>query len=619
MSKKGKSFGSLSDAAAALKKMMSSQQQQRPARYASADSSDTPSRTGFEDLEAALLKKGEALGIAPSRPPKKREFDVEITKRGHAKLVQAASTILDPAQIKAGLLPKRPPDERPKIIAVPEPVPAPQPEPQKTEQNAAPAAPASLPNRMPAFMRRIKTRAAPPKPGPSPRAKAPVAAANPPAATPRTLLASIEKIFGERAPAIEPRPQRTLPWVRSGIDEALERGASLFAARPGPDQSGYIIGCDFGTSSIKLVVRQPYRTGNPIAARPAPNMLQSAKHPYLWQSVLWFDPDTGRFSLWPGKGVALEGFKAGILAGKGGTRVLPGLPVTRNEAAAAFLALQLAHCLGWYDEERPLGPGGADHYLAVNIGIPVAASDDGQIYRDFRHIVSAAQCLIPHAGALTHDLVRQCYQASSHELPSGFDLVPELTAAITGYANEPYARNGAHILIDVGASTLDIVAFNLVDRERVSAFAAEVGLLGAAALQAAKQEKFEDTLFQKAMFAQYDRVFDYAQHPNVAPGNFNRTLRRNDVQLIAIGGGCKTEVHKEAIKRIDRTLGELKMVNPTPPAHLTDKKCDTSRLLLAYGLTSDIPEQLELRRPSQIPKIKLDESAKISFVSKDQM
>jgi len=57
-------------------------------------------------------------------------------------------------------------------------------------------------------------------------------------------------------------------------------------------------------------------------------LLQSNRHPYLWQSVLWFSPDTEEFSLLPGKGkVALEGFKAGILAGGGGMRILPDLAV----------------------------------------------------------------------------------------------------------------------------------------------------------------------------------------------------------------------------------------------------------------------------------------------------
>jgi hypothetical protein len=38
-----------------------------------------------------------------------------------------------------------------------------------------------------------------------------------------------------------------------------------------------------------------------------------------------------------------------------------------------------------------------------------------------------------------------------------------------------------------------------------------------------------------------------------------------------------------------------------------------------YGLTSDIPEQLELRRPSEIPLINDQKSASISFISKDDV
>ena len=105
----------------------------------------------------------------------------------------------------------------------------------------------------------------------------------------------------------------------------------------------------------------------------------------------------------------------------------------------------------------------------------------------------------------------------------------------------------------------------------------------------------------------------------VAPRNFDATLRRNPVQLIAIGGGCKTSLHKELIARLHPTLGDLKIVRPSPPEHMTKLKCDASRLLLAYGLTSDIPEQLELRRPSEIPQINDQQSAPITFISKDDV
>lgn len=623
MAKKSQSFGSFADAAEALKKLKDksgvAQHQHRAASPPAKP--DLTSSNEFADIEAAMMKKAEQQAATSPTKPKRKEFEVQPTGRGRPKVVPVEAATPPPNQIKAGLLRKRAPEERKK----------PEPPPPIAEQTSPLASPTQNPkapkgkktvkgkSRLPRKPNMVVAKAKPP---PQPVAAIPAIPATtaPPPPTTKHLLERIRVLFGEAPPPIEARPQRTLPWVRNGVEECVARGAEIIRRQAEPDHSGYIIGCDFGTSSIKLAVRQPYRAGNPTAARPAPNLLQSNRHPYLWQSVIWFSPDTEEFSLLPGKGkVALEGFKAGILAGGGGMRILPDLPVSRNEAAAAFLALQLAHCLGWYATTEPLGSDAASNFLAINIGIPVAAQDDTKTYRDFRHIVSAARALMPHANCLTHSKVRECYQASTHELPAGFDLIPELTAAISGYANEPYARDGAHILIDVGASTLDVVAFNLVNRERVAAFAADVNLLGAAALDAARSDGFPDDLFRRACFEHYDNVFKYARHPRVAPRNFDATLRRNPVQLIAIGGGCKTTVHKELIARLHPTLGDLKIVRPSPPEHMTKLKCDASRLLLAYGLTSDIPEQLELRRPSEIPQINDQQSAPITFISKDDV
>lgn len=621
MGKKGQSFGSFADAADALKKFKGTLEGGAHQHRALSPKPDLSHLNGFADVEAAMIRKAEEQTASTPTKAKRQEFEVQPTGRGRSKVVPVETAAPLPHQIKAGLLPKRPLEERKK----------PEPSPSIVKQNPPAASPppkAKTANGMKAVNGKARLPLLPnlvvakPKRVTQPVAITPAvpAAPPPPPTTTKQLLERIRVLFGEAPPPIEARPQRALSRVRTGVEECIALGSEAIRAKPEPDYPGYIIGCDFGTSSIKLAVRQPYRANNSTAARPAPNLLQSNRHPYLWQSVIWFSPDTEEFSLLPGKSkVALEGFKAGILAGGGGKRILPELGVTRNEAAAAFLALQLAHCLGWYGKTLPLGSNAARNFMAINIGIPVAAQDDTKTYRDFRHIVSAARALMPHATCLTRSKVRECYQASTHDLPAGFDLVPELTAAISGYANEPFARDGAHILVDVGASTLDVVAFNLVNRERVAAFAAEVNLLGAAALEAARGDGFPDGLFRRACIEQYDQVLNYARHPRVAPRNFDATLRRNPVQLVAIGGGCKTAVHKEFIARVHPTLGDLKLIRPSPPAQMTSIKCDTSRLLLAYGLTSDIPEQLELRRPSEIPLINEQQSATISFISKDDV
>ncbi|MFD2577470.1 hypothetical protein ACFSTD_00135 [Novosphingobium colocasiae] len=36
---------------------------------------------------------------------------------------------------------------------------------------------------------------------------------------------------------------------------------------------------------------------------------------------------------------------------------------------------------------------------------------------------------------------------------------------------------------------------------------------------------------------------------------------------------------------------------------MTDMSCDRSRLLLAYGLTRDLPDLPEIKLPSQVPSI----------------
>ena len=623
MGKKVQSFDSFADAAVALKSFDGKMSAADPKQNPLVAKPNLMQTNGFADAGAAMIKKAAELAARVAAKTIPREFEVQKTGHRQSELVPVPKEKALPHQIKAGLLPKRSLEDRKKPEAYP-PV-----EDQKLRVTLSPPHPLDASGTV-----NEKTRSAVlpqpvvsvPKPTTKHVAIPAEASALPPPAPPlpttKQLLQRIRVLFSEAPPPIEARPKRALPGVRNGVEEYVALGAEIIRANPVPVARGYIVGCDFGTSSIKLVVRQPYIADNPTAARPAPNLLRSNRHPYLWQSVLWFSPESQEFSLLPGKGmVALEGFKAGILAGGGGKRVLPDLVVTRNEAAAAFLALQLAHCLGWYAKTLPLGRNAARDFMAINIGIPVAANDDTKTYRDFRHIVSAARALMPHATLLTHGKVRECYQTSTHELPAGLDLVPELTAAISGYANEPVARDGAHVLIDVGASTLDVVAFILHgNKSKVSAFAADVDLLGAAALDASDVDGFPENLFRSACFEHYDGVFNYARHANVAPRDFDPTQRqRKSVQLIAIGGGCKTSVHKEVIGRIDRTLGDFKLVHPSPPAQMTSMKCDTSRLLLAYGLTSDIPEQLELRRPSEIPLINDRQSARISFISKDDL
>lgn len=424
----------------------------------------------------------------------------------------------------------------------------------------------------------------------------------------RLAAARIRKAVEASSPELDIRPIEVSPETADAVGRAVRLGADLLGARAEPDyDNGFIVGFDLGTSSLKLAIRQPYQADDPIAAQVAPVELRSGLHPNLWQAVLWFDPTSEHFSLLPSPGaLPLGGFKTGIIGGHGGARVLEEVPVTRAEACAAFVAMQLAHCLGWYSEARPLGNVGGDHFLGINIGIPVAAHDDKRTFENFARVVRAAFELAPFAGELSLTDVRSVCRRVTPALPAGVQFVPELVAAISGYAVEPTARAGAHLLVDVGASTLDIVAFNLIERARVSVFNAGVELLGAGALEVARNCGIPDVEFKRACDGQFDSVYGLAKSDRRAPSLFDPRFRRRPVQLIVTGGGCATELHRKFLSEMTKpeVLGDLPCVQPTPPSGITLCDCDRSRLLLAFGLTRDEPELLGLRLPSVIEDLK---------------
>ena len=434
----------------------------------------------------------------------------------------------------------------------------------------------------------------------------------------RQVRAAVEAAL----PTIDhPRPLSVSAETADQVRAAVEQGASILDQRPGPDEdSGFIIGLDFGTSSVKLAVRQPYQAEDPLAALLVPLELRAEEHAYLWQSVIWFCPATQLFSLVPLPGaVPLDGFKAGLISGHANAPASRSCDVTRAEATAAFLALMLAYTLGRYAKTRPLGPIGGDHFLLVNVGIPVSAVDNVKTRSAFSTVIAAAHSIAPFAGALKLDDVRSALRASAPVLPPGFELVPELTAAIAGYAADPTARAGAHMLVDVGASTLDIVAFNLVGRSKAPVFAAGVELLGASALGWARKAEIDDTTFKRACDLQFENVYGHARSPQIAPMLFHSTYRSADVQALYTGGGCHTDLHRRFVEEMPGALGPLAPYRPLPPPRLVNTECDISRLLLAFGLTRDVGELYDCKLPSQIERLPPLGPMEWTMVSKDQV
>lgn len=429
-------------------------------------------------------------------------------------------------------------------------------------------------------------------------------------------------IMSAAAPRVEERPTRVSHETGLAIKSALERGAQIFSRRPEPDMRGYIVGLDLGTSSVKCAYRQPYMAGDPVRSFSVAPELRSFKHPCLWQTVLWFEPESKRFSLLPTQGyIPIGGFKSGIIRSDGKAWASADVHVSKAEAMVAYMTMMIAYIIGNYDVIRPLGTRAADHFLSINMGIPVAACDDQATIRTYEKMLAAAHDLAPVANELTLADVRTAYSNARAEKRAGFAIIPELTAAIAGYAADPTAPDGAHILVDVGASTLDVVAFNLINRTQISVFSASVELLGAAALEEARAAGVNDDDFKRACDHAFEAVYGSARHPRRAPTLFHPAYRKRYVQLVKIGGGCHSPLHDNFIAEMNKAavLGDAPAIAPEPPTGISDAECDRARLLLAYGLTRDLPELLALRLPSEIQDLQTKSAPGPHLITKDDV
>jgi hypothetical protein len=398
--------------------------------------------------------------------------------------------------------------------------------------------------------------------------------------------------------------------VASGGPEAtdllmrrIRAGAERLRKRPKPDEAGFIVGFDFGTSCSKIVIHQP-GAGDLAYALPVPKHLQvreqGKEQDHLWRSMVWFDDGTGRFTLEPADGSRpLQGFKTGLIQSKG-HRMTKG--VTNAQAATAYLALMIAYVIGHHDLSAPAGFNRTRHFSRFHFGVPVACKDEGGCVREFSRVLSAAFKLVPFAPEVDMARVREALQTATAEMAATsttpFVLFEELAGVIAGYRASPDSRRGPHVVVDVGAATLDVATFFIPDGDyKIPVYMSAVELLGAEALTSARINEVPDATFRAACNQHTRRVLSF-------------TFLRKDADffpqngipkpLLFVGGGRLTDVHDATYQTYPKGL-EAPRVTPLPGRNLRyDKNTDFARLLVAWGLSQEEIDLPLFKPPSQI-------------------
>ena len=428
-----------------------------------------------------------------------------------------------------------------------------------------------------------------------------------------------------------------------------------------------MLGLDFGTSSTKIVVRAPDLPGAP--AYPVQRLrAQDGLPPWLWPSRVEL-ADNGAFVL-PSSG-GLRDVKRPLL----GTSDQPSAAATEaQEWAIAFLALVLRQAReSFLLAEAESFRGFRSLRWDVNIGFPSDAGhhEDGLRGR-FRNIAVAAQSLSENVRITPSEVEKARLAAAddpSTESKSSVAAIPEIVGGAAAYVRGSQRRNGLHVFIDVGATTLD-VCLGRIHRSNGedlwSLLAARVTTLGvvewnqtllAAAnkvdpVAAAALAQDRDPLDPVAVDLVLGKEFDAAVQVVRARRTFRSELRReaigwvlyrafqqkdrmwslrsgrHELHVLVMGGGSRSNEYKQFFSQI---LGAFRYEGKVPkgarmirlplPAFPHAPPDSGHRLGVAFGLSHRALDLGVFRTPDEVSDrpVVLPDRRQYEFVDKDHV
>jgi hypothetical protein len=215
----------------------------------------------------------------------------------------------------------------------------------------------------------------------------------------------------------------------------------------GTNRQELVIGLDFGTAFTKVII------GEVTYA----HAISFGKHGNLLPSKLYVN-SKGRCFLDANKGeLVLTDLKLPLL--------LENSSKVDHVAIVSFLALVFRECRLW--STQSIYKEFTIDWL-VNVGLPTESYHNTSLSTIYRQLISASWAL-SFNDAITIQLaglVLEEFQSSSCKIPDNYilshdviNLFPEFAAQIVGYVQSPSRREYSHLLIDVGAGTLDVAMF----------------------------------------------------------------------------------------------------------------------------------------------------------------
>jgi hypothetical protein len=336
--------------------------------------------------------------------------------------------------------------------------------------------------------------------------------------------------------------------------------------------------------------------------------------------------------------------------------------------ASAYLALVLRQARERYFRAEQEIYRRFDTRWTVNMGIPSSGYDDQTIREDFLLAARLAWQLSWQEGSIDFNQIsallhQRQEETTQFDLP--VDVVPEVVAQAVGYARSPLRDTGLHLLMDVGASTLDVCGFVLRPADGQDCYdllTATVDRLGVLELHQQRlnalrckrggvpSKEFDPLMPLPESLAAYhpgcsceavDIDADFrAKVVRVITRHLATLKKRRDpysekwktgLPLFLCGGGGMMGFFQAAATQADREfrtvmIAERAKLRTLPkPIGLVNQEIDESlfhRLSVAYGLSFDTFNIGSVTPPGELEDIKVEarkQDYEGKFVSKDQV